>query len=440
MTELAAEVASAAAWTRLRAAPLHHRLCLAALFVGYCASVLDHKLKLYYFAWAFCVWLTATMLLAGKLCLRLTVRHVCAIATFYAYLALTALWSYSSSGTLYYVLVDLLQPIAFVLGIVWAQNNPPRRLSAYVAMFVTAHVLLALASIASSGGLYFDQYGSIRSAFGLAFATGLPILIWRAKLRPTLPRVLLAVLSTLLILVLGSRAALLLVAPVILGSFYSLSKGRLKFIRATLRLGAVGLLAVIIIWLVPGFRHGAEAALTRFDPDNLSFAVGLGGGDAVLTDEVQADVDRRLQAAVALGSFLDRPFTGGGYMSTLFMTTDMYGRVGLSAHGLPFTLLGETGLVGSAIFVWFLIGCYRSVRRRLASPISPSDASFHRILLVTLAAMLFFGFFHQIHQVPSFFVLLGWGYAADRPALRPIRQPIPESTFPEPMPGYRNGE
>lgn len=423
-------------FSRVQAAPFHYRACLALLFVGYCASFFLHKYKLYYFGWAICVLITTTMLLAGKLRLRLTLRHVAALALFYAYLPLTALWSDSPSDTLYYALADMLGPVAFVMGIVWAQNNPARRLSEYITMFVAAHILIAVALMTSSGGLSFDQYDAIRSALGLATVTGLPILIWRAKLRPRVQRVLWPVVSTILILVLGSRAALILVAPVLVASFYSLSEGRLKFIRAALRFGALGLLAVLVIWSVPGLRRGAYAALGRFGPDNLSFAISPGGGDAVLTDQVQVDFDRRLQAAVALGSFLNRPLTGGGYMSTLSITTNTYGRVGLSAHGLPFTLLGETGLLGTAIFLWFLLGCYRSVKRRLAAPLSRTDASFYRILLVSLAAMLAFGFFHQIHQVPSFFVLLGWGYAADRTAPRSDRHPIPTSTSPEPIPAH----
>jgi hypothetical protein len=421
---------------RVNASQFHYRACLALLFVGYCASFFLHKYKLYYFGWAACLLITTTMVLTGKLRLRLTPRHIGALAVFYAYLALTALWSYSPSETVYYVVADLLQPVAFVMGIVWAQNNPPRRLSEYIPMFVSAHILIAIVLMVASGGFFFDQYGSIRSALGLALVTGLPMLIWRAKLQRTVVRAVLPALAVLIILVLGSRAALALAAPVLVASFYSVSEGRLRFIRATARFGVLGLLGALVIWSVPGLRHGAEAALSRFGPDNLSFAITPGGTTGLLTDEIQADLDRRLQAAVALGSFLNRPLTGGGYMSTLSITTAAYGRVGLSAHGLPFTLLGETGLIGTAIFLWFLLGCYRSVRRRLASPLPGTDASFHRILLVTLGAMLLFGVFHQIHQVPSFFVLLGWGYAADRKALAPIGQLVPDSTAPEPLPTH----
>jgi hypothetical protein len=416
---------------RVKASPFHYRACLALLFVGYCASFFLHKYKLYYFGWAACLLITLTMVLTGKLRLRLTPRHIGALTVFYAYLLLTALWSYSPSETLYYAIADLLQPVAFVIGIVWAQNNPPRRLSEYSAMFVSAHVLIAVTLMVASGGFFFDQYGSIRSALGLALVTGLPMLIWRAKLQRTVLRAALPAVAVLIILVLGSRAALLLAGPVLVASFYAVSEGRLRFLRATARFGVLGLLGVLVIWSVPGLRHGAEAALSRFGPDELSFAITPGG---VAAGDIQADFDRRLQAAVALSSFLSRPLTGGGYMSTLSITTAAYGRVGLSAHGLPFTLLGETGLIGTAIFLWFLLGCYRSVRRRLASSVAGTDASFYRILLVTLGAMLLFGAFHQIHQVPSFFVLLGWGYAADRQVLAPTRRLVPDSTAPEPLP------
>jgi hypothetical protein len=420
---------------RVNASLFHYRACLTLLFIGYCAAFFLQKYKFYYFGWAACVLITTTMVLTGKLRLRLTARQVGALTAFYAYLPLTALWSYTPSDTLYYSVADLLQPVAFVMGIVWAQNNPPRRLSAYSAMFVSAHVLIAVVLVVASSGFFFDQYGSIRSSLGLALVTGLPMLVWRAKLHVTVSRAVLPGLAVLIILVLGSRAALVLTAPVLIASFYSVSEGRLKFIRAAVRLTVFALLGALVIWSVPGLRRGAEAGLQRFGPDNLSFAIAPGATDALLTDEVQADLDRRLQAAVALSSFLSRPLTGGGYMSTLSITTAEYGRVGLSAHGLPLTLLGETGLIGTAIFAWFIFGCYRSIRRRLASPVSSADASFHRILLVALGAMLFFGVFHQIHQVPSFFVLLGWGYAADRKVRAPTSH-LPDSAALEPVPAH----
>ena len=421
---------------RVNASRFHYRVCLVLLFVGYCASFFLHKYKLYYFGWAACVLITTTMVLAGKLRLRLTPRHIGALAVFYAYLSLTALWSYSPSETLYYAVADLLQPAAFVMGIVWAQNNPPRRLSEYSAMFVSARCSHRGRIDGRVRRVLFRSVWLDPVSRGAGARDRAPDADLASQAATDSAAAVLPALAVLLILVLGSRAALVLAAPVLVASFYSVSEGRLKFIRATVRFGVLGLLGALVIWSVPGLRHGAEAALGRFGPDNLSFAITPGGADAVLTDEIQADLDRRLQAAVALGSFLNRPLTGGGYMSTLSITTAAYGRVGLSAHGLPFTLLGETGLIGTAIFLWFLLGCYRSVRRRFAFPLARTDASFHRILLVTLGAMLLFGVFHQIHQVPSFFVLLGWGYAADRTALAPTRQLAPDSTAPEPLPAH----
>jgi hypothetical protein len=38
------------------------------------------------------------------------------------------------------------------------------------------------------------------------------------------------------------------------------------------------------------------------------------------------------------------------------------------------------------------------------------DRSFFLAVSATMVLMLLFGLFHQLHQTPAFFVLLGWGY------------------------------
>jgi hypothetical protein len=95
-------------------------------------------------------------------------------------------------------------------------------------------------------------------------------------------------------------------------------------------------------------------------------------------------------------------------MSTEAITTELYGKVRLSAHGLPSTLLGETGVVGTLIFFWLIVGFFRRLAPRDASRY---ERQFCALAALAMVVMLLFGLFHQLHQTPAFYTLLAFGYA-----------------------------
>jgi hypothetical protein len=165
-----------------------------------------------------------------------------------------------------------------------------------------------------------------------------------------------------------------------------------------------GILALALFALsVPVVRSGASEAIARV----------IERGEYVRTeegDEVPADVVRLVSNAVALQSFKAHPIQGGGYYSTLAITTGEHLAVG--AHGLPAVLFGETGLVGAAIFLWLLVRFFRGSALARKRAVTASEQGFWQTAQLAMLGMLLFGLFHQVEQMSQFFVLLSWGYAA----------------------------
>ena len=311
-----------------------------------------------------------------------------------------------------------------MLGAIWAANATSWQLSSYFAAFAGAHLCIMAVNLVTQGALVNEAFFAIRSSIAFALATALPLLIWRASERRLLRHRLAVGGSVLLLLVLNSRTALLALPVVIIASSIIVARRRGRSIRLVVMLVFAATTGSALILAVPSLRGAAAASFERFGENSISLDISQDvEHELALPAEQQVDVERRLQALVALQFFTANPLRGGGYMSTAAKTSDVYDREGLSAHGLPSTLLGETGLIGTALFIWIVSQSYRGMRHRLRQADSASERAFHRSVQLTLATMLFFGLFHQLHQIPSFFVLLGWGAAwRPRPFVWPSAQ------------------
>jgi hypothetical protein len=327
-----------------------------------------------------------------------------------------------------YVLADTLQLAGFAVGWMWAMNTPIWSLTRHFTTIVLANLIVSGFYLITVGSLVSDEFIAIRSSIALALATGIPFLVWRANARGSWTARLLVVIVILLILVLRSRTALLALPPLLLGSVLAMADGGRRRARLLVLWSGLAAGIVALALAVAPLRDAVITSIGRFGESGLSLDVSADvESDLALPAEMQVDVDRRLQALVALEQFSANPWLGGGYMSTEARTAYFYDRIGLSAHGLPFTLLGELGITGFLVFGWLVYGFFRSVRRYARETANPDERSFCRIAQIAMTGMLFFGLFHQLHQVPTFYVFLAWGYAcrARSRGRAAARAPIP---------------
>jgi hypothetical protein len=261
-------------------------------------------------------------------------------------------------------------------------------------------------SLATTGQLYESDRGSVRTMLAAQMVMALPFIIWRARNRPSYGRYGLVALSVLLLAGGGSRIAPVVGIFTLIVAIAFVQRERRQRLRGML-VASGGILALALIALsVPVVRSGGSEAISRF----------IESGEYVRTeegDEVPADVVRLVSNAVALQSFKSHPIRGGGYFSTLAITTDEH--LAVSAHGLPALLFGETGLVGVAIFLWLVVRFFRGTALARKRAVIASEQGFWQTAQLAMVGMLLFGLFHQVAQMSQFFVLLAWGYAAKYP-------------------------
>jgi hypothetical protein len=76
-------------------------------------------------------------------------------------------------------------------------------------------------------------------------------------------------------------------------------------------------------------------------------------------------------------------------------------------------LLGETGLVGTMIFMWMIIRFFRRVNAQSRVASADEKDGFLATCRLTMVGILLLGLFHQVDQSQLLFVLLAWGYSGD---------------------------
>ncbi len=124
------------------------------------------------------------------------------------------------------------------------------------------------------------------------------------------------------------------------------------------------------------------------------------------------DLERRLLWLISYEAFVEHPVVGVGYGGIGDRFDDAFGYV-MTSHGFVTTLLGETGILGTILFLLVMLGYFRRIGRAIRAGVSDEKAtSFLRASRAAMIGILVIGLFHQVYQDQIFYILLAWGYAA----------------------------
>jgi O-antigen ligase len=390
---------------------LFYILCLSTITTGYYLYWWLWKLKAYFIGWIACLVIVVCLVFANQLSARRVVRDMLPVLVWYGYLLISALWSPSPSLTLSLGGAALINVVVFLVSYAWARSTSPWALSAFFefqALLILPIVIFYLATI---GKLYDESLGAVRTGFAATCLTSLPFLIWRVRNRPGLGKLAILLAGLAFILSGDSRSGLLILPVLVIGS--------LVFVQypAERRGRSIGIALLVMVLMcivavsIPAFRNGVSESVARFAPSETSLSVTSSVLDEMRgPSTARIDIERRLQLFIALRSFLGHPILGGGYQSTYAIIREQFGWE-VSAHGLPSTLLGETGLLGTALFIWMIGRFFKRIRVLKISGAAERAPGFYSTCKLTMLGMLLLGMFHQVDQSQALFVLLAWGYA-----------------------------
>jgi len=398
---------------RINRGTLFYALSLISIGTGYYLYWWLWKLKAYFIGWGLCLVIAGGMIAFGRLSAHRLARDALPVVVWYAYLLASAMWSPSPSTTLYYLSVGLVNVVAFIVSYFWTRSTSRWALSGFFefqAFLIIPFVLWFLFTI---GQLYDETHGSLRTEFASTCLIALPFLIWRVRHKAS-PRTIGILVAALVVILAGESPSGLLIMPILaVGALFFVAKDRRKAVRSMAPIVVVFLFLSVVAVSMPSFREAFAHSVGRLSPSGTSLSVSSSILDEVAgSADAQVDTERRLQLFIAMQSFLSHPILGAGYESTYTIIHNEFGWE-VSAHGLPSMLLGETGLVGTMIFMWMIIRFFRRVNAQSRVASADEKDGFLATCRLTMVGILLLGLFHQVDQSQLLFVLLAWGYSGD---------------------------
>jgi hypothetical protein len=380
---------------------------LAVLCIGVLASFVASEViyKIWYIAAAIACCITLLLVVSGGLRIDGLVQALVPVLVYFLYLTIGSVWAAHARTTLTWVAIDAVELAIVALFYVWALNGSGRQIC--MAMMVLAFVCLPINVILSLTNQDAIRFGSR----GLAV---LPILVpfcWVAWQRYG-SKLALPAIAVVLGMLFVSRSRTPLGAAVIgLGlSVLATSKNRREIVRSALWI-LLGLTCLLVILLaVPPTRPWLAWTFSRLLYRDIEI------GDVVIEAEAIDEV-RWAVFFAAIDVWWSQQPLGMGYMNFMLWFEQHFG-IPMNLHMSLQTWAVEGGLPCLAIMVWIFARYFRL----LSLPSSLDDADGEALALALGRAMvviLILGFFHQPHQAPAMYALLGMGYAFWRRYKRP---------------------
>lgn len=324
-------------------------------------------------------------------------RALLPVLVYFAYLASTALWAADPATVLKWVAIDSIEIPVVGLFYLWALNSSFRTecRSMVALVYVCIPIAVGLQLIDPDA----TRFGYRAVALGPLVVPFCWVSWGRERSAPALGAIV-AVLAVLLIS--RSRTPLAATLIALLASAWATSRSQWEFVRGGA--WAVGVLAVlsVVLLAVPFTRPFLAETVSRLTGQDIEL------GDTMIEaepfDQVRWDV---FTSAVEL-LWKHQPL-GMGYMNFMVWFEDNFG-LEMPLHNSFQTWALEGGVPCLAIVAWILWRYLRSLR--LPAAAGDTDAKLEAAALrCAMLATLVIGLFHQPHQAPMMFGMLGMACA-----------------------------
>jgi O-Antigen ligase len=351
------------------------------------------------------------LLLDGALKTRGLVRSSGLLVLYFLYLLLTATWAAYPDSTIWYLSEETIFIAIFALFYLLSLNITPDQLISFFVWLVPPAILVDLITyMTDPEALRLGAYVLVLLPFVLLFC------ILRL-LQSFSVRNLGWVTACLVMLVIGmSRAPLLIAGLGLVLMFITIAKRRRTRIRIVVGFLIISVAATSAILAVPALRINAARSIARITYQDVIV------GDEVIPAE-KPDVLRWTIYADALSLYETNWLFGMGYMNFMPWFGERYSysfenvrgkeTVGMNLHNVYQTWALEGGLPCVAIVASLLWKYFSILRRRIRQSKNYREKAYYKLFVVAMICLLVEGLFHQIHQTPVLFILLGIVYAFD---------------------------
>jgi len=356
--------------------------------------------KIWYVVCALAVATTSFLLALRSIRVTITKTSLLLVFMYFLYILLSSFWSISSEWTLEYVAVDIIYFFVFLLFYILVLNLPLTRISSNLAFWVYPGIV---------SSIYFFYFGKDLGRIGTLVYSLLPAILPYIWLNAFYVKgfrryrlFALALAALLLLVVSMSRAPL---ASGLMVSFVSLiAFGGLSFISVSRILfgGIVFVLMGASLWLFNATREAMIRSYVRIVGEDAEVggiyvaSEGLDKGRAMLSEAMNEVI------------FRFQPF-GMGYRNFSVWSEENLG-IAKSIHNTYHAWLVEGGMMLAAIVAFMFVFFFFSLRKLIKRSNDEYERNFAKATVFSMMGICFIGYFHQIHQAPVFFIVLGIGY------------------------------
>ena len=383
----------------------------AAILWTYMSVTIINLYKSWYITTVFVCIFTGLLLFNNNIKTNGLVKSLGLILIYYSYLLLTAIWAEYPDVTIWFVATESIYVIIFALFYLLSINFAPDRIIDFFVYLVPPAILCFLITyIIDPEASRFGGYVLVLLPFIFLFC------VFRLIQSVSILNIVF-ITACLLMLVTGrSRAPLIIAGFGLLLMFMTKTNPWRRLRKPILVFVMIGIVFIITIITVPQLKLFAAQTIVRITYQEMVVS------DQVIEAEMPDEVRWRIYDDAFL-LYKTNWLFGMGYMNFMPWFGDMYNfidenpkgkeTVGMNLHNTFQTWALEGGLPCLCIVAMLLWKYFRILRRRIIQSNNDLEKSYYKLFVIGMVCSLVVGLFHQIHQTPMLFILLGIVYALE---------------------------
>lgn len=389
------------------------------IFYWACATILwtymSVSISLIYKSWyittIFVLCLTAFLLVNRAIVTRGLYKSSGFLLIYYLYLLLTATWAQYPMNTLFYALTETIYIFIFILFYLLSKNLIPSRIIDFFVNLVPPAAIIFIISY-----LLYPQ--AIRIGWHVLLLLPLIMCFCFYRLFQSFSGRYVFIVSVCLLMLLFGKARMPLVISVLefaLIFFVTVTSWKMRLKLLAVSVG-ICIITAVIIYSVQPLRLNAANTIARMIYQDVEIGNDVGKAEA-------PDLVRWAIYYEAVRLYKTNWLFGIGYMNFMPWFGDEYHysqkdasgneEEGMNLHNTFQTWALEGGvpcLFISGLLIWKY---FSILKKRIMLSKNNYEKIYYKLYVIAMICTLLNGLFHQIHQTPSLFILLGLVYALD---------------------------
>lgn len=359
-----------------------------------------YRYRIWYEVAAIAVFIAVMLVASGVLRTCGFTRAIAPVFVYFGLALASAGWAMYPDDTLRWLAIDSISIVVFALSFLTGRNTTPTQLTtAFMTLTIPSVIMAAVAQIVDPTAPRSAEYA------GAVLAFLPPFLYLRALIgRRRWPAVLAMVVAFAVLIYGRSRTPLAAAILLTVIAVVVFRKQARLTIRDALIFGALVVVTTVMLLLVPITRKPMVMMFVRLTH------IGVVWGDLNVPAEPTENwqrVDLDAVSRALLPEAIPFGIGYGNFVRRFHRVTGYY----LPIHNIYMSWLVEGGLLAWGAVLWLATRHIRSLRACIQGAPTLEQRAHGQLIAIASVGILTIGVYHQVHQNPMFWVLLGLGAA-----------------------------